>query len=367
VKVGDGNEGRVAEQLRRDICLCTLHKPVTLVPCLHSFCAGCYSDWMCKQQTCPDCRAPCGQMGRSHRVHNVVAALVEAHPEFLREQEEIERLDGKDRLSEALARLGSHAPGGAGVVNHGDLCGGSEEEWSGSEEEGEYNVSEGVERLRANESGLVALDVRGSNLGKRGGQAIGQALARNTTLTQLDLHRNSLAEGGGRAIGQALADNTTLTQLNLCVNSLAEGAGRAIALALDVNTTLTRPELGNYKIIGNWELSGGDCSGNYLVGIAVARAIHISWGRRPGVLSRVYCSLEKNKKGKSAPFAGVVLMQTNHLETIEVFPERVDSLCVLLAQVSGPALTHLACCTSRVPTERGCTNNPSMKASGYFS
>ena len=37
-----------------------------------------------------------------HAAHNVVAAFVEAHPEFLREQEEIERLDGTDRLSEAL-------------------------------------------------------------------------------------------------------------------------------------------------------------------------------------------------------------------------------------------------------------------------
>ena len=123
VQVGGGDEGRVAEQLRCGICLCTLHKPVTLVPCLHSFCAGCYSDWMRQQETCPDCRAPCGQVGRSHTLHNVVAAFVEAHPEFSREQEEIERLDGKDRLSEAVGRLGTHAPEGAGVVNHGALGG----------------------------------------------------------------------------------------------------------------------------------------------------------------------------------------------------------------------------------------------------
>ena len=68
-------------------------------------------------------------------MHNVVAAFVEAHPEFLREQEEIERLDGKDKLSEALTRLGTHVPEGAGVVNHGVLDGGAEEEWSESEEE----------------------------------------------------------------------------------------------------------------------------------------------------------------------------------------------------------------------------------------
>jgi hypothetical protein len=109
VQVGGGDEGQVAEQLRCGICLCTLHKLVMLVPCLHNVCAGCYSDWMRQQQTCPDCRAPCGQVGRSNTLHNVVTAFVEAHPEFLREQEEIERLDGKDRLSEAVAHLGTHA------------------------------------------------------------------------------------------------------------------------------------------------------------------------------------------------------------------------------------------------------------------
>jgi hypothetical protein len=74
-------------------------------------------------------------------LHNVVAAVVEAHLEFLLEQEEIGRLDDKDRLSEALIRLGTHAPGGAGVVNHGALCGGAEQEWSESDEEGRGDVS----------------------------------------------------------------------------------------------------------------------------------------------------------------------------------------------------------------------------------
>ena len=152
VQVGGGDEGRVAEQLRCGICLCTLHKPVTLVPCLHSFCAGCYSDWMRQQETCPDCRAPCGQVGRSHTLHNVVAAFVEAHPEFSREQEEIERLDGKDRLSEAVGRLGTHAPEGAGVVNHGALGGGGQKR-SGVRRKRRGNMTfqrrwEGCEQMR---------------------------------------------------------------------------------------------------------------------------------------------------------------------------------------------------------------------------
>ena len=151
-------------------------KPVKLVPCLLSFCAGCYSDWMHQQPMCPDCRAPCGQVERSHTLHNVVAAFVEAHPEFLREQE-VERLDGKDKLSEALTRLGMHAPGGEGVVNHGAWGGVAEEEWSESDEEGGYDDSEVLGRLRANESGLVGLYFWGPQVGDRGARAIGEALA----------------------------------------------------------------------------------------------------------------------------------------------------------------------------------------------
>ena len=66
----------------------------------------------------------------------------------MREQEGIERLDGKDRLFEILMRLA----------------------W-----------------------------------------AIGEALAFNTSLTRLNLCENVLGEGAGEAIGQALAVNTTLT------------------------------------------------------------------------------------------------------------------------------------------------------------
>jgi hypothetical protein len=109
---------------------------------------------MHQQEMFPDYRAPCGQVGWNHMLHNVVAAFVEAHPKYLREQEEIERLDGKDRLSEAVGRLGTHAPGGAGVVNHGALGGGGAEgELGASEEEGNWNMMfqrrwEGCEQMR---------------------------------------------------------------------------------------------------------------------------------------------------------------------------------------------------------------------------
>jgi Ran GTPase-activating protein (RanGAP) involved in mRNA processing and transport len=54
----------------------------------------------------------------------------------------------------------------------------------GSEEEGEDDVSEVVERLLTNESGLVKLNLFENLLGEEGGRAIGQALSRLLTVHQ---------------------------------------------------------------------------------------------------------------------------------------------------------------------------------------
>ena len=96
------------------------------------------------------------------------------------------------------------------------------------------------ERLRENDLALVELKLGCKGPGEGAGQAIGQALALNTTLTRLDHAYNGLGEGRGRAIGHALAFNTTLTRLNLGDNDLRERVGRAMGQALALNTALTR-------------------------------------------------------------------------------------------------------------------------------
>ena len=36
----------MGEQFDCGICYQTMHQAVTLMPCLHSFCGGCFSDWL---------------------------------------------------------------------------------------------------------------------------------------------------------------------------------------------------------------------------------------------------------------------------------------------------------------------------------
>ena len=42
------------KQLKCSFCLETMYKPVSLLPCLHNFCGGCYADWMVKHNQCPE-------------------------------------------------------------------------------------------------------------------------------------------------------------------------------------------------------------------------------------------------------------------------------------------------------------------------
>lgn len=41
------------------------HDCVSVMPCLHNFCGGCYSMWMANSSTCPDCRATVNTVRRS--------------------------------------------------------------------------------------------------------------------------------------------------------------------------------------------------------------------------------------------------------------------------------------------------------------
>ncbi|KAJ0040824.1 hypothetical protein Pint_27544 [Pistacia integerrima] len=59
------------------ICLNVWHDVVTVAPCLHNFCNGCFSEWLRRSQDkratvlCPHCRAVVQFVGRNHYLRNV--------------------------------------------------------------------------------------------------------------------------------------------------------------------------------------------------------------------------------------------------------------------------------------------------------
>lgn len=61
------------------VCLC-----LSLQPCMHVFCAACYSGWMERSSHCPTCRCPVERIRKSHIFNNLVEAYLIQHPGLFR-------------------------------------------------------------------------------------------------------------------------------------------------------------------------------------------------------------------------------------------------------------------------------------------
>ncbi|KAL5753441.1 hypothetical protein ACOSP7_023621 [Xanthoceras sorbifolium] len=81
------------------ICLNIWHDVVTVAPCLHNFCNGCFSEWLRRSQDkrtsvlCPHCRAVIQFVGRNHYLHNIEQSILQADSSLRRSDEEVALLD----------------------------------------------------------------------------------------------------------------------------------------------------------------------------------------------------------------------------------------------------------------------------------
>jgi len=84
------------------ICQDILHDCVSVQPCMHCFCGGCYSDWMKRSKLCPQCRKPVQHVAKNHTVNNLVQAYLKMRPEKRRDLEDLHNLDSKNTIKEGL-------------------------------------------------------------------------------------------------------------------------------------------------------------------------------------------------------------------------------------------------------------------------
>ncbi|KAK7358744.1 hypothetical protein VNO77_00682 [Canavalia gladiata] len=81
------------------ICLNIWHDVVTVAPCLHNFCNGCFSEWLrrskAKQSTvlCPQCRAVVQFVGKNHFLHAMAEDILKADSSLRRPSDEVALLD----------------------------------------------------------------------------------------------------------------------------------------------------------------------------------------------------------------------------------------------------------------------------------
>ena len=98
-------------------------------PCMHSFCAGCYSDWMERSTECPSvcnfplspttrcnilfdrvllffqCRQKVKCVRKNHILNNLVEIFLKAHPNKQRSLESIKELDAKNKIKADVVGL----------------------------------------------------------------------------------------------------------------------------------------------------------------------------------------------------------------------------------------------------------------------
>ncbi|KAJ3130197.1 hypothetical protein HK098_005444 [Nowakowskiella sp. JEL0407] len=77
------------------ICHDLMHQAATIVPCMHSFCGGCVSDWVKLSKECPQCRGKATLASRNHTIDNLVDAFLAIEPEKARTKEELSDLEKK--------------------------------------------------------------------------------------------------------------------------------------------------------------------------------------------------------------------------------------------------------------------------------
>ena len=93
----------MSEHMACCICMHVMHRPVTLVPCQHNVCAGCYSDAREHSDVCPQCRAPVDEIARNHTLVNIIEGFLDAHPSCKRPADDLKHLDARDKLSAELS------------------------------------------------------------------------------------------------------------------------------------------------------------------------------------------------------------------------------------------------------------------------
>jgi hypothetical protein len=100
----DAATAAVSEHMTCCICMNVMHRPVTLVPCQHNFCAGCYSDARKHSDVCPQCRTPVDDIARNHTLVNIIEGFLGANPSCKRPADDLKDLDARDKVSTELLR-----------------------------------------------------------------------------------------------------------------------------------------------------------------------------------------------------------------------------------------------------------------------
>lgn len=93
---------KMEETLTCIICQDLLHDCVSLQPCMHTFCAACYSGWMERSALCPTCRCPVERICKNHILNNLVEAYLLQHPDKRRSEEDLHSMAARNKITQDM-------------------------------------------------------------------------------------------------------------------------------------------------------------------------------------------------------------------------------------------------------------------------
>ena len=89
-------DDELLEIISCSICSDVMHDCISVQPCLHCYCAGCYSEWMAKSDECPLCKKKVERIAKNHIVNNIIETYLKNNPEKKRSEKDLKELDKKN-------------------------------------------------------------------------------------------------------------------------------------------------------------------------------------------------------------------------------------------------------------------------------
>ncbi|ORX60061.1 hypothetical protein BCR36DRAFT_579502 [Piromyces finnis] len=92
------------DELKCGICYEIMYNATTCSPCMHSFCAGCLSQWLNNSKDCPHCRTKIREIRKNNQTNNIINAFLLSNPEKKRNDEDLADLDKIDTIKNNIIR-----------------------------------------------------------------------------------------------------------------------------------------------------------------------------------------------------------------------------------------------------------------------
>eukprot|EP00124_Ichthyophonus_hoferi_P003781 Ihof_evm2s352 gene=Ihof_evmTU2s352 len=89
----------MATHISCGICFNIMYDCVSLLPCLHTYCAGCYSDWRIVSHDCPTCKQYVTAVKKNHMLQNVIDLYLKEHPEQELSNDEKKAMDVRNTVT----------------------------------------------------------------------------------------------------------------------------------------------------------------------------------------------------------------------------------------------------------------------------